>query len=86
MKITVKLYAQLGTYLPPGTRDNQLDVEVEDGATVAAVFTKFSVPPENCHLVLVNGAFVPPGQRVSHALKEHDALAAWPPIAGGYQS
>ena len=86
MKITVKLYAQLGTYLPPGTRDNQLDVEVEDGATVAAVFTQFSVPPENCHLVLVNGAFVPPGQRVSHALKEHDALAAWPPIAGGYQS
>ena len=83
MKITVKLYAQLGIYLPPGTKDNQLDMEVEEGATVAAVFTKFSVPPESCHLGLVNGAFVPPGQRESHLLKELDALAAWPPIAGG---
>ncbi len=85
MKITVKLYAQLGTYLPTGTKDNQLDLDVEDGATVAAVFARFNVPPENCHLVLVNGAFVPPGERESHALKENDALAAWPPIAGGSQ-
>ena len=83
MKITVKLYAQLGTYLPPSTKDNQLGMEVEDGATLASVFAKFGVPPENCHLVLVNGTFVPPGQRESRMLKEHDALAAWPPIAGG---
>lgn len=85
MKITVKLYAQLGTYLPSGTKDNQLKIDIEDGTTVSAVFARFNVPPEHCHLVLVNGAFVPPGRRASYALREDDALAAWPPIAGGSQ-
>ena len=47
------------------------------------MFAKFNLPPENCHLVLVNGVFVAPGQRATYVLKDNDALAAWPPIAGG---
>ncbi|MBS1138025.1 MAG: mut7-C ubiquitin family protein, partial [Proteobacteria bacterium] len=34
-------------------------------------------------LVLINGHYVPPGARRSHALREGDVLAIWPPIAGG---
>ena len=83
MKVTVKLFALLGVYLPPDAKDNQIVVEVEDGATPASIFACFNVPPENCHLVLVNGVFVAPGQRDTYSLEDNDALAAWPPIAGG---
>lgn len=83
MKVTLKLYAMLSMYLPPGTQNNQIDIEVEDSATPASVLAKFMVPPENCHLVLINGVFVAPGQRDLHMLNENDAVAVWPPIAGG---
>lgn len=83
MKVTVKLFAQLGQYLPPEAENNQVDLDVDEGSTPASIFARFNVPPENCHLVLVNGVFVAPGQRESHELKDQDALAVWPPIAGG---
>jgi molybdopterin converting factor small subunit len=35
------------------------------------------------HLVLVNGVYVPPAERLSFTPKEGDVLAIWPPIAGG---
>ncbi len=83
MKITVKLYAHLGNFLPPGAKDNQVELVFEDGTTVASAFAGLNVPAEQCHLVLVNGMFVPPGARDEHELKDQDALAAWPPVAGG---
>jgi molybdopterin converting factor small subunit len=41
------------------------------------------VPPQSCHLVLLNGVFQPVGVRTHVALKSGDALAVWPPVAGG---
>jgi len=36
------------------------------------------------HLVLVNGKYIAPAdRRMSYTLQEGDALAIWPPIAGG---
>ena len=43
----------------------------------------FGLPEKMVHLVLVNGSYVPPEQRLTHVLKEGDVLAIWPPIAGG---
>lgn len=83
MRVTVKLYAHLGQYLPPGAADNQVEVEVAEGATVQEVFARFNVPPKSCHLVLVNGMYVEPSRRPQYALQSNDTLAAWPPIAGG---
>ena len=83
MKVTVKLFALLGTYLPPGAADNQAAVEVADGATPAVVMDSLNLPSEYRHLVLVNGVYVEPGKRGSLALKENDVLAVWPPVAGG---
>ena len=83
MKVTLKLYATLADYLPVGARNNRVELEVADAATVNAVLAPFSLPPKLTHLVLVNGVFVPPEARASTVLNEGDALAVWPPIAGG---
>ncbi len=83
IKITVKLYASLGRYLPPGARDNRAEIEVAADATPASVIERLNVPRDHCHLVLVNGAYVPPSERAATRLAEHDAVAIWPPVAGG---
>ena len=83
MKVTLKLYATLADYLPAGARNNRVELEVADAATVNAVLAPVSLPPKLTHLVLVNGVFVPPEARASTVLNEGDALAVWPPIAGG---
>jgi sulfur carrier protein ThiS len=83
MKITVKLYATLGDYLPAGSRNNRVELEVAENASVIEVLAPFALPPRLTHLVLVNGVFVPPDERAASRLKDGDMLAVWPPIAGG---
>ncbi len=43
----------------------------------------FGLPPKLVHLVLVNGKYIQPEERLSATLVEGDVLAIWPPIAGG---
>jgi thiamine biosynthesis protein ThiS len=84
MHITLKLYASLTQYLPAEAREgNQLALEVSEGATLADVVAPYNLPPKLVHLVLVNGAFVPPAERATRALQAGDVLAIWPPVAGG---
>jgi sulfur carrier protein ThiS len=83
MRVTVKLYATLGDYLPAGSKNNRVDVEAAEAAAVDVVLRPFSLPPKLTHLVLVNGVFVPPEERATTLLSEGDTLAVWPPIAGG---
>ncbi|MEK9671038.1 MAG: MoaD/ThiS family protein [Rhodospirillaceae bacterium] len=83
MKIRIKLYASLGAYLPAGAKQNESDLDVADGATPAGVIAKLGLPGDMCHLVLVNGLFCEPSARASQALQDGDALAIWPPVAGG---
>jgi len=84
MNITLKLHAKLADFLPPEARQsNMLQLNVNDGTTVAALITQFNLPPNLCHLVLIDGVFLPPGARATRALAEGETLAIWPPIAGG---
>lgn len=83
MKLTIKLFATLADHLPPGARDNQAEIEVAEGLSVAEVIGDLALPPALTHLVLVNGVFVPPEGRVERHLMAGDQLAIWPPIAGG---
>jgi len=84
MKITFKLFATLTDYLPPDARrSNQIELDVAPDAPISQIIEPFGLPPRLVHLVLVNGKYVEPGQRMTATLREGDVLAIWPPIAGG---
>ena len=84
MQVTLKLYASLADHLPvEARRTHRLPLELPAGTTVAEVIAQQSLPPKLCHLVLVNGFYVAPSERVTRALQQDDELAIWPPIAGG---
>jgi sulfur carrier protein ThiS len=84
MKITFKLFASLADFLPQQARyTNVIELEVASGATISQVIEPFGLPEKMVHLVLVNGTYIAPDQRANHSLQEGDALAIWPPIAGG---
>jgi len=84
MDITFKLFATLTDYLPPAARrSNVLNMEVDDGLTIAQIIEPFGMPEKLVHLVLVNGTYIAPEDRATKALKDGDVLAIWPPIAGG---
>lgn len=84
MKITFKLFASLQDYLPvEAKRDNALALDIADGTTIQQVIERFGLPQKTCHLVLVDGNFVPPAERTTRILAHGETLAIWPPIAGG---
>lgn len=84
MRVTFKLFASLTEYLPLQARyDNQIELELPEGTVVAELIERFSLPKPMVHLVLVNGSYIAAEHRASHALVDGDALAIWPPIAGG---
>ncbi len=84
MHVTFKLYASLTQYLPPERRnDNRMPLELPEGTTIAQLIEPFGLPEKLVHLVLVNGHFVPPAERLTRPLVDGDVLAIWPPIAGG---
>jgi sulfur carrier protein ThiS len=84
VNISFKLFAMLQDYLPPEAKQsNALLLELEEGATILQVIERFGLPLKSCHLVLVDGSFVPPAERGTRMLKDGETLAIWPPIAGG---
>jgi len=83
MRITLKLFATLTDYLPPQRDGNQVDIDVDPQASITTILAPYGLPDKLVHLVLVNGHYVAPEDRGTRCLQEGDALAIWPPIAGG---
>jgi sulfur carrier protein ThiS len=82
-RITLKLFATLGDYLPPDARDNRVDLDIDESDTVQGILVRHQVPERLTHLVLINGVYIPPAARATQRLAPGDQLAVWPPIAGG---
>lgn len=84
MRITLKLFASLASYLPPNKKNGiEADIVVPEGSTIGEMIELFKIPSKSAHLVMVNGVYINPDQRLSYVLKESDALAICPPVAGG---
>jgi sulfur carrier protein ThiS len=84
IRITLKLYASLTAFLPESNRKHHsIELQIPADATLDEVVTPFGMPKAQVFLVLVNGVFIPPSARAGHRFKDGDALAIWPPVAGG---
>ncbi len=84
MNISFKLFATLTDYLPAEARySNIVALDVAPNATISDIIAPFGLPERLVHLVLVNGRYIAPEQRMSQTLQEGDVLAIWPPVAGG---
>lgn len=84
MKITLKLFASLTAHLPAEARArHRMELDVGPGTTVAEVIRGQGIPPAQCAIVLVDGVWVAASEWDSRTLAEGQALAIWPPVAGG---
>lgn len=84
VNIKLKLYASLADHLPPEAQaTSSLPLALAPGTTVGQIIAQRRLPEKSCHLVLINGVFIPPAERASRTLSDGDELAIWPPVAGG---
>jgi sulfur-carrier protein len=85
MNITFKLHATLRDYLPEDATHHRtvVQLDVPEGSTVQQVIDRYNLPPKLVHLVLVDGVYLAKEARDARILKEGEALAIWPPVAGG---
>lgn len=69
-------------YLPPDAAKHSVELEVAEAVTPNQLIARFALPKSQVHLVLVNGVYLPEAAR-DRPLVDGDALAIWPPVAGG---
>ena len=82
MTITFKLFATLMDYLPDNAVKNSVQLEVEEGTSANDLISRYAVPRNEVHLVLVNGIYAGEDAR-DNPLQDGDVVAIWPPVAGG---
>ena len=84
MKVKLKLFATLTSFLPPEHRRSGLvELDLAPGTTVRALIELQRLPPALCTMVLVNGVSLSAQEQEARVLAEGDVLAIWPPVGGG---
>lgn len=83
MKLVFKLYAGLSEYLPEKAKDHAAVIDIAEEDRVPEIIKRFNIPEDMVHLVLLNGVYLHPEERLSIQFSEGDTLAIWPPVAGG---
>ena len=81
--ITVKLFASLARHLPAGARENEATLTAAEGSSVLDVIDQLGLPHAHCHLVLLDGVFVPRDVWATSPVSAGQVLALWPMVAGG---
>ena len=83
MKITFKLFAGLSGFLPAGAARNAITLEVPESCSLNDLIDQHRIPRDQVHLVLINGTSRQESERDDPILNGGDAVAMWPPVAGG---
>ncbi len=79
MKVEVRLFATLASFLPAHGRAGTAELELPEGSTVTEVTLCLGIPPDLARVVLVNGRDIGPEAR----LAARDVVTIYPPLAGG---
>lgn len=79
MRITLRVYATLCRHVPGAVAGGPLDVDLNDGATLADLFGKMAIPEREVKTAFVNGKIRKP----DWLLEEGDRVGIFPPVGGG---
>ncbi len=79
MKVELKLYASLSAHLPENASGNSCEMELAEPATVGDLLTVVNIALDQPKILFCNGVHT----NVDEPLNEGDAIAVFPPIAGG---
>ena len=84
MKVEVRLFAGLREKLPAATR-GRARFELPEGSSLQDLLDLLEIEPHMAQMVLVNGVQMPRDRaaRAGHRLSAGDAVAVFPPLAGG---
>ena len=79
MNIIVKLHATLRKYLPAGSHDNVVPLQMPEGATVADVITHLAISPAHTRMIVSGADHLEP----TTVLHDGQEVNLFPPLAGG---
>lgn len=79
MRVRVKLIANYMKLLPPGTKSNTIELDVQPGATIGGLLGPLGVPLDEATVLLLNGY----QSEADAPLSDGDMVTAFSAIAGG---
>ena len=79
--VSVKLFATLKKYLPPGS-ENGISVTLPAGSTVLDVIDVLKIPHEQATMLVAGDIYVEKSTSLSDGLQ----LSIFPPLAGGRET
>ena len=79
LQIQIRLFGNLGSYLPEGLNRSAFTKVLESETTVQEVVEELNIPGEIFFIVVVNGMRVSP----DYVLKDGDELNMFRPTGGG---
>ena len=79
MQVAVRLFGNLGHYLPEGGNRFSFTKSLDDGATVQEMLSRLSLPKELPVIVIVNGRRA----EADYILKDGDEVNVLRPSGGG---
>ena len=78
-EVTIKLFASLQQYLPPGSVRRQTRVALQGETRVGDILAEWGVPRASTHLILVNGL----SRSWETVIRDGDVVSVFPNVAGG---
>ena len=79
MRVEVRVFATLSSYLPKGSQNDSAVLDLAEGSTAGDAALALGIPRHFPRIVLVNGEDADEDRR----LRAGDVVTLFPPLAGG---